>query len=223
MSSPRRPHALNVLGAFYVEDGRCTACGVPQKFAPNLFGEDEQDHCFVKRQPQTTSERDAMLRTIATQELGCIRYRGSDEAILQRLVDAGESEQCDVAPPSHIEPKRRDHATFIAIDSTGSAPSIAASLRKYLSTLERFKCKPASSDDNVAFAALDVSWFEDRFHRVEIGPDREAGRWILRHFGPPRFSDTLHDWLTADETIADVHWQTPAQWQTGGLSQPTPW
>jgi hypothetical protein len=222
MSAQRRPHALNVLGPFYIEDGCCTACGVPQHLAPNLFGEDEQDHCFVKRQPQTTSELDAMLRTMATQDLGCLRYEGQDAAIAQRLVDAGMREQCDVAPPAHLEPMQRDHATF-AVNVTSSAVSIAERLTNYLVTIERFKCKPASSDHDGTFVAIDVAWFEDRYHRVEIGPDKHAGRWMLRHFGPPRLSDTLHDWLTADDFFADVRWLTAAQWQSGGSSQPTPW
>jgi hypothetical protein len=222
MSSPRRPHALNVAGPFYVEDGCCTSCGVPQQFAQALFGEDEQDHCFVKRQPQTAAELDAMLRTMATQELGCIRYRGRDESIVQRIVDAGESEQCDVAPPAHIVPMQRDDATFAAVGAA-SAPTMAACLTNYLATIERFKCRPASTGNDADSAALDVSWFEDRFHRVEIGPDKEPGRWMVRHLGPPRFSDTLHDWLTADDSFSDVRWQTASEWRARGSSQPTPW
>jgi hypothetical protein len=33
-----KPHAANVAGAFYVEDGCCTMCEVPFAEAPELFG-----------------------------------------------------------------------------------------------------------------------------------------------------------------------------------------
>ena len=35
----RKPHALNVIGPFYVEDGCCTMCGVPIEYGRGLFGE----------------------------------------------------------------------------------------------------------------------------------------------------------------------------------------
>lgn len=99
MASDHKPHPKNIAGPFYVEDGCCTACGVPGSLAPDLFGEDADQHCFVQRQPETTVETDSMLRVIETQELGCIRYRGTDHATLRRLVEAGEGAQCDGSLP----------------------------------------------------------------------------------------------------------------------------
>lgn len=91
-------YALNVVGPFYVEDGCCTSCGVPHMIAPELFSEIEQDHCFVKRQPETVVETDAMLEVIAVADLQCVRYGGSDPTIRRRLAEAGEAEQCDLPP-----------------------------------------------------------------------------------------------------------------------------
>ena len=72
-------HHLNVAGPFYVEDGCCTRCGVPDVTAPELFGEADYT-CFVKRQPETTDEVDRMVRAMITSEVGCIRYGGVDAA-----------------------------------------------------------------------------------------------------------------------------------------------
>jgi hypothetical protein len=105
---PKKRYALNVVGPFYVEDGCCTSCGVPQSIAPALFTENEHMHCYVRRQPGTDAETDAMLRVIATQELRCIRYGGSNPAILRRLVEGGEGEQCDEPAPRGVVPIRRD-------------------------------------------------------------------------------------------------------------------
>ena len=78
--------------------------------------------------------------------------------------------------------------------------------------------------ENDAGASLTVSWFEDHFHRIDLlEPGALGNRFTLRHFGPPRFSDTLHDWLVADEMIGDARWQTQAQWEESGPWHPTPW
>ena len=75
-------HHLNVAGPFYVEDGCCTRCGVPDVTAPELFGEADYT-CFVKRQPETTDEVDRMVRAMITSEVGCIRYGGVDAAVIR--------------------------------------------------------------------------------------------------------------------------------------------
>ena len=53
MTERVRPHPEHATGPFYVEDGCCTACGVPEAMAPKLFAWDGNSHCFVKRQPVT--------------------------------------------------------------------------------------------------------------------------------------------------------------------------
>lgn len=70
----RTPHRLNVLGPFYVEDGCCTACAMPEHEAPELFAWDDAHHCYVKKQPTTPEELGHMLSAIACADLGCIRY-----------------------------------------------------------------------------------------------------------------------------------------------------
>lgn len=98
------PHPANVPGDFYVKDNCCTMCGVPRAAAPELFGELEYEvndglrNCFVKRQPATAEEFDQMFNAIAGAELPCIRYRGRDPQVIQRLVQLGEHGQVDYPP-----------------------------------------------------------------------------------------------------------------------------
>lgn len=100
MAAPPKPHALNVVGDFYVEDGCCTICGVPEVEAPELFGPEPPwgqgtDHCYVRKQPSNADELTKMLRTIECAELACIRYRGRDEAIVNQLRDRDLLDQVD--------------------------------------------------------------------------------------------------------------------------------
>jgi hypothetical protein len=91
-----RPYRLNVAGDFYVEDGCWTLCGVPEAAAPDLFETDEGvEQCYVKRQPRSPDEVHRMLEVFARQDLGCVRYRGHDRAMLKELAELGARERCD--------------------------------------------------------------------------------------------------------------------------------
>jgi hypothetical protein len=84
-------------------NGCCASCGVPAVTAPELFGgfgpdgslADGVEQCWVKRQPRSDVELDAMMATMATQDLGCIRYGGSDPEIITRLDAVGAAAQVD--------------------------------------------------------------------------------------------------------------------------------
>lgn len=103
MSPTRKRYPLNVTGDFYVEDWCCTLCGVPASTAPGLFGGfnvdgtvlEGADHCWVRKQPASDQELDAMLNTMAAQELNCVRYDGSDASVIERLALLGEADQVD--------------------------------------------------------------------------------------------------------------------------------
>jgi hypothetical protein len=101
--SEHKPHAANVPGDFYVEDGCCTMCEVPFAEAPELFGTCQDPkgypHCFVKRQPETPHEIIRMLSAVRCAELMCIRYRGTDRRIQLQLLEADSGSVCDKLPP----------------------------------------------------------------------------------------------------------------------------
>jgi len=226
MSSNRKPHPRNVAGPFYVEDGCCTACGVPQLFARELFDEDEESHCFVRRQPENKRELGAMIRVVANQELQCVRYRGVDDAILRRLTEAGEVGQCDEPTPLGLVPLRRDHVSFILGDA-GAARSGRELLERFVQYLsvqpQRYTFSEVTTDEGEALASFSISWFKDDFHRVDAIVPATGARWLVRHSGPQRFSDSLYDWLSSDNTVFDVHWQTRAEWEAGASWKDTPW
>jgi hypothetical protein len=81
------PNPKNVPGDFYVEDGCCTLCGVPVGTAPDLFSQDDEQ-CWVSRQPASENDFAIMLKVLRTQELGCVRYRGNDSVLKQADHDA---------------------------------------------------------------------------------------------------------------------------------------
>jgi endonuclease/exonuclease/phosphatase (EEP) superfamily protein YafD len=96
----KKRHPENAPGGFYVEDGCCTMCGVPQIFAPDLFSaiDDKSEHCFVLKQPETEEQLGRMVDVIKCADLKCIRYSGSNSAIQTRLRKAGEADVCDNLP-----------------------------------------------------------------------------------------------------------------------------
>lgn len=87
--------AENVVGDFYVEDGCCTSCGMPSTVAPELFSYAADGHCFVSKQPTNAIEVRKMIIAFEVQDIGCIRYRGTERAIQLKLIASGEGDQCD--------------------------------------------------------------------------------------------------------------------------------
>jgi hypothetical protein len=95
-----KPHPLNVPGDFYVEDGCCISCLVPFEAAPDMLKyDDEASHCFVARQPSSFEEAKKMAEAMFLSEVDCIRYRGSDKAILQCIGKLGGRTLCDTNSP----------------------------------------------------------------------------------------------------------------------------
>jgi ferredoxin len=89
------PHASNVAGDFYVEDGCCTSCGMPFTVAPDLFESHPDGHCYVSKQPTIPAEVHRMVQAFAVQDVGCIRYKGRNRVIMIRLIGTGEGDQID--------------------------------------------------------------------------------------------------------------------------------
>jgi hypothetical protein len=93
-SEPKVRDPGNAPGDFYVESDCCSLCGVPWHIAPELFGYDTKG-CWVKRQPSGAVEERKMFEVIATQELSCVRYGGSNSKVLEELANLGAGVQCD--------------------------------------------------------------------------------------------------------------------------------
>ena len=189
-----RPHPKNVPGPFYVVDGCCTACDVPFSEAPELFAYDDQNHCFVKRQPRTADELNRTFSAVWAAELQCIRYRGTDPDALRRFAEMGLPELCDNSSPPEVRPIVRDLVTFDAAapDLTHlSALDLASSFQehesKQLSRLDglsggfRYRSTPIVGDERKC--QFDYGWCEGIDHSVEFNViDAPDSHWMVRHF-----------------------------------------
>ena len=162
-----------------------------------------------------------MLRVIATQELGCIRYGGSDPAILRRLVEGGEGDQCDQPAPRGVVPVRRDHVRF-----TTKPRATPWTAKEILERVVAFNARWRSTSlhaTSQTSASVSVSWFEDNYHRIDAFASDHGSVWIIRHNGPPRLSDSIHDWLVQDPEIESIRWQTREQSRSDADWARTPW
>lgn len=101
---PGKPHPANVPGQFYVEEGCCIACGVPEEIAPDLFGWVEgENHCFVKRQPSGAAELSQMLDAMCSSEVDCIRARFADRDLFKLLEQRHHEHLVDELAEEHRE------------------------------------------------------------------------------------------------------------------------
>ena len=107
-------HPKNAAGPFDVLNGCCTACGVPTATAPNRSNSTRL--MMTSMIANLNAEMAKALQVLRSQELGCVRYRGTDEAILRRLAEAGEAQQCDHAPAG-VGVVLRNVVTFAISDS----------------------------------------------------------------------------------------------------------
>lgn len=91
-----------VPGPFYVCSDQCIICALPLETAPSNIRfhftpncGDCPHYCYVHKQPETHAELDLMIEAMAGSCVAAIRYCGTDPYILQRLRDAGQTDQCD--------------------------------------------------------------------------------------------------------------------------------
>jgi hypothetical protein len=219
MAQRRLPiaHSKNAAGPFYVEDGCCTKCGVPDAIAPDLFEYDRTPQCYVRRQPESADELERMLTVVWSQELGCIRYRGSDERILQRLADAGAMEACDF-PAKGIEPVFRNIVRFAVHDDR------PVSLRDFAADLQRRQPHARIRTRGWRRSSLSIAWYEDHFHKLTLErADGSRTRRVIRQEGPLGLSIWLHQWLSETLRAEDVRWFSAAEVSRGSDGEDRPW
>ena len=186
MTDDNTPHPDNAPGAFYVVGGCCTACGVPLDAAPSLFSYDGDSHCYVKRQPRTAAETEAALQAVSRAELNCIRYRGTDNAILERFAGLDHLQLCDAPEARALRPVLRNHVTFNSIDHEIAAwrnRDLAHLFAEHLRSLVRpasYRYRVTEASDEGPDCLLRVAWYEDNFHLVGFRRvDPQLGRWLV--------------------------------------------
>ncbi len=224
MSYSEKPHKDNVPGPFYVCDGCCTACDVPFDLTPEMFAYDSDNHCYVKRQPNTENELDRMIRTVLSSELECIRYRGDDKNVLRRLAESGYSHLSD-EPVSGIAQLLRNYGTFDAVnvvDRFLSTQDLAKSFQDHFQAQQNeylsYKFRSLFSDG--LKTSFEYAWYKDNFHPVEISfLGLPNSQWLVITDTPFQF----YDWLVAENRFCDIRWYTANQWKESKEWQGTPW
>jgi len=92
----RERYVLNAKGDFYVENGICLCCMIPENEAPELMDFNKTEmHCYFKRQPLTDQELEHAIAAVAASEIQGLRYAGNDKYVLNRLVALGAADCCD--------------------------------------------------------------------------------------------------------------------------------
>ena len=209
-----------------VLNGCCTACGIPTSIAPELFEFDSSHHCYVKRQPASPVELEKAVQVLWQQELGCIRYRGTDAGILRRLAEAGESELCDYSLPG-VAVVLRNVVTFEVVRSNDSSPDAAVLLQEFSDYVKRrrtdlrIRTKPIERRKDEASFAL--AWFEDHFHPITVRRVDSSSQMVILHRGNLGLSNLLDEWLQSTGQVRGIRWYSEEAWNRSGEWQSRPW
>jgi len=230
MSSVNKPHPLNADGGFYVVDGCCTACDVPRSGAPELFAYDEDNHCYVKRQPADETELDKAVRITWAAELECVRYRGTNPQTIRRIAEMGRADLCDSRDAQTFSPVFRNHVTFgCPTRDDLSTEQLAVEFKQWLIEKESehstYKFKAIATAPTCA--ELTFAWAEDNFHTVTFCLSEQL-QWHVfldSHEVPGRASIlmSIYDWLASDSRFTGQKWYSESQWPDSKDWNPIPW
>ena len=114
----RDRYPLNAKGEFYVENGICLCCMIPEIEAAELMAFDnEAMHCYFKQQPLTSEDLEHAIAAVAASDIQGLRYAGHDKYVLDRLVELAAADCCDALTPkekaSAIEDGNEDKGSFV--------------------------------------------------------------------------------------------------------------
>lgn len=217
------PFRLNVDGDFYVEDGCCITCGVMHEVAPELFSWSDDPHCFVSKQPSTPVELEQMIEATDATEIDCVRYRGTDAAMLRRLVERGQSDLLDNHPPADAKPYSRNQSLFEVDDRAQSADLLASEFAVWIQEAwpwqENWSLRSPRTEGASEVSSLGgVVEFRDT--------DRSTSRRLVVEAPLPhlylRLTNLVFAWQSQNANIRNIRWLTSEELSAGadGLSRP---
>lgn len=191
-------------GDFYVEPDCCRLCGVPEDIAPQIFHTGEQ-HCSIIRQPSSRDEIDQTIRAMWSSEVDCVRYRGRDETMLERLARAGMAGQADHGNTSASLIHLRDQVSFDMPAGAGlmDASQVANAFREDMRTKGK-KVLPALLGKRSVW----LSWYQNRFHLVRFA-DAGRGQFVARlrwTMAVQGLAWLVDDWLRA-QSVENIRWE----------------
>ena len=230
-----KPHPKNASGPFYVEYGCCTACEVPTQEAPDNFAFDSDDHCFVCRQPETSSEFTSLIGAAWMAEFQCIRYRGDDPDVLRRMAELDLRNLCDISPPNHIAPVIRNHVTLLPsasmlptelMDAYFAHANHENDIRKEY----QFKLLNRIVDKRPDRVRFEISWYDNHWHPIEIHPSTDGEKRLRIYYplkndlGDRGVGNLLSSWLKkCPESYSQLRWYTDSDWADGNNWQNSQW
>lgn len=221
MDKPKR-YPKNVPGDFYVEDGCCLSCGVPDE-APELISYDDENshHCYFSKQPENESQLNKAIKILWAQELVCMRYAGEDKNILRRLAEADRADICDREDAiAEISPIVRNHAMFLA-EHISQAYELANSFYSYLLEENSWNENLRLSRVRKGWSAVSFSysWYENERYRIWF--QAIENKWHVFHavksetLASRGISMRIEDWLQRDSRFSDLKWFAESDWRTG--------
>jgi len=188
-----------------------------------------EDHCFVKRQPCSAEEALRVFMALDSCCVQCVRYAGSDPAILTRITDSTGPFLCDQPLSPDIPLDARSRAHF----KTEGPIQTPLLLDRFLTRLDqrfarlrdvgrRFEVRevaPRRGGD-----AVTLSWKPGEHHYLELYPQYLLhDEWMLVHDGPRALSGMIAAWLDADAITKRPDWRTPHERACAGPRRRTPW
>lgn len=215
-SIPMRHHKRDDKGEFYVEPDCCLLCGVPEAIAPDLF-ETGENHCWVKRQPDSKTDFDKAIEAMWSAEVDCIRYSGSEKTILRRLGEAGLTDLADNPSVHNYQAKRRNYVRF-SVKNISSSEKLSALFRADMKK-EGLKVLPRLFNAST----VTMSWYRWNFHSIRFGIDnRDSFYAELRSINAlTGLAWKLESWLS-DIGVDDMHWLTMAEFKNHSVGISTP-
>jgi glyoxylase-like metal-dependent hydrolase (beta-lactamase superfamily II)/ferredoxin len=194
MADPRRRHAENVPGDFFV-DASCIDCDACRWIAPESFAE-ASDHSFVARQPESAAQiRRAELALVAcpTGSIGITARRSLTDAA-RAFPDPLDRE---VSHCGYHAESSFGAASFLLRRADGNvlvdSPRFAAPLVKRIEALGGVKWLFLTHQDDVADHAKFAAHFgcERILHRADLGSSTRAVERVIDGADPVRLADDL--------------------------------
>ena len=221
MSKKPKAYPKNIEGDFYVEDGCCLACDIPNYYAPDLFSYDESLHCFVSKQPANQDELFRMIEIVMSADLECIRYSGTNPQMLKRLAEAGVSYSCDNKHlVQNIKPLLINHVTF-ECPQFESAVEVAEQFKENIlkENSEYIQHKFSNYTEDELGISYNYNWYQENYCRIWFNKIESANVWHVFHSidyekeHSRGITIRIDEWLRANEKVSGIKWFTNPAWK----------
>jgi hypothetical protein len=195
---------------------------------PDLFAW-EEDYCYVKRQPSTQAEMERMIDASRVVDVSCIRYRGRDPTVFERLGALGEPDLADFPPAEGIPVVLRNHVTFETLD--GNPAILEEVVADFRSLHAKRGCKiPRSAASclgplDMVRICLAPEQFPSCRRLASRSPQRPRPYFSFTNSGRPQSNGFRHlKWVAfATNPLSKPQGYSAEEWAKHAEAGPTPW